>query len=77
MSNVKPLRTRDLTPQMVLDSVQEQADNYEHIFIVALRKDGDTESWTTQMNTAEFALVSLITTDFAHRILNEEVVFAD
>lgn len=68
MSNVRALRSRDVSPAIVMQSLQEQLPQIEAIYVIAMMKDSAPAVWTSgdlgQMCHASILLQSYAT-DYA------------
>jgi hypothetical protein len=65
--NVTPLRTKDLTPSMVLGSALESSLEWKSVYIVGINKEGQAEMYAAgDLNDLAYAALSLQSLALTH-----------
>lgn len=64
MSKVNALRSKDITPTVVVHSVAEEAENLTDLFVVGFDKQGQHIAWSSG-DRRNMALAALILQDLA------------
>ncbi len=75
MSNLVPLRTKDISPTMVVQSLQEDVEQMEDIFVVSITANGPVVYASGNLMLLSFA--ALVLQDIAMKQLNDEISGTD
>lgn len=72
MSNVRALRTKDISPRIVVTSVLDNVDRFAAIYIVALTDKGEPEFYASG-DLTQMCLASKVFDDFCLRYIRGEI----
>ncbi len=75
MGNVVPLRTKDISPAIVIQTLQEDIDTIEDMFVVAITQNGPVVYASGNLMLLSFA--ALVLQDMALKELNGDIENAD
>ncbi len=75
MGNVVPLRTKDISPAIVLQTLQEDIDTIEDMFVVTITQNGPVVYASGNLMLLSFA--ALVLQDMALKELNGNIENAD